>query len=314
MPILTPSMSALSVNFANCKLRNPILAASGTCGYVDELEDAFDLSKIGAVVTKSITASPREGNLPDRIIDMPWGMLNAIGLANVGVDRFLSEKLPLINKVDTTVIASIAGDSIDDYVKVAAAFDDCDSLPIVELNVSCPNTESGLVFGESASSLTELLNAVRPALVKTKMLVKLSPNVGDIVSLANAAINSGADGLTLINTVMGMAINVDTRKPRLSTGVGGYSGPAIHPIAVRMVHDVYKHVAKDAGIPIIGLGGVMNWRDAAELILAGATLVGMGTALFANPRAPIRIIRDLNKWVTSQGVSNISELVGQIKN
>jgi dihydroorotate dehydrogenase (NAD+) catalytic subunit len=211
------------------------------------------------------------------------------------------------------VIGSIAGHSIDDYVAVATAFDAAEHLPIVELNVSCPNTADGLQFGEHPRKLEELLRVVRPVLKRTKMFVKLSPNVGDVVAMARAAIDSGADGLTLINTVTAMAIDVETRRPRLSRGSGGLSGPAIHPIAVRMVHDVYRAIARDAGVPIIGLGGVMTWEDAAELILAGASAVGVGTALFVDPRAPLAIVSGLSRWVQRQGCGSIAELVGKVE-
>jgi dihydroorotate dehydrogenase (NAD+) catalytic subunit len=305
----------VSTILAGIPLRNPIIAAAGTCGYVEELASVMDVSQLGAVVTKSITREPREGNAPWRIIDLPRapGMLNAIGLANVGVERFIADKLPAVARVNTVVIGSIAGHSIDDYISVAAAFDQSGKLPAVELNVSCPNTSDGLQFGEHPRKLTELLNAVRPALKNTKMIVKLSPNVGDIVGMAAAAIEAGADGLTLINTLAAMAIDVETRSPSLSRGSGGLSGPAIHPLAVRMVHEVYRAVAKQANIPIIGLGGVMAWQDAAELILAGATAVGMGTALFVDPRLPIKVMQGLQKWVTRQGCHSISELVGVVQ-
>lgn len=305
-------MADLSVQLAGVTLRAPVIAASGTCGYIDELADAVDLSRFGAVVTKSITREPRQGNATWRILDAPHGMLNAIGLANMGLERFLAEIVPRIPAAPTTVIGSIAGGSIDDYVTVAAAFDQCGAFQLVELNVSCPNTADGLVFGENPAALGELLRAVRPALSRTRMLVKLSPNVGDIVALARAAIDAGADGLTLINTVSAMAIDVETRAPRLSNVTGGYSGPAIHPIAVRMIHAVYRGAAREAGIPIIGLGGVMTWRDAAQFILAGASAVGMGTALFVNPRLPLKVMRGLDAWVTRQGGSKLSDLVGQV--
>jgi dihydroorotate dehydrogenase (NAD+) catalytic subunit len=239
-------------------------------------------------------------------------MLNAIGLANVGLEAFLRDKLPAAAAAACPVIGSIAGDSIDSYVKVAAAFNAAAHLPLVELNVSCPNTADGLQFGEDPRRLRDLLAAVRPALHQKKMIVKLSPNVTDIVALARAAIEAGADGLTIINTVAAMSIDVLTRKPRLSRGTGGLSGPAIHPIAVRMVHEVYRAVAREANVPIIGLGGVMHWEDAAELILAGATAVGMGTALFVDPLLPGKVARGLESWVAQQGCKSISELVGQV--
>ncbi|MHC4210290.1 MAG: beta/alpha barrel domain-containing protein [Planctomycetota bacterium] len=275
----------LTVKLAGVELGNPLVAAAGTCGYVDELADVLDPAHLGAVVTKSITREPREGHPPWRLVEVPGGMLNAVGLANVGLERFLAEKLPAASAVGTVVIGSIAGNSIDDYREVAAAFDGQAHLPIVELNVSCPNTADGLVFGEDPGRLRELLGEVRPALANTKLLVKLSPNVGDIKAMAEAAIDGG----------------------------GGLSGPAIHPIAGRMVHDVYRSVAKRAGVPLVGLGGVMTWQDAAELILAGATAVGMGTALYVDPRSPKKVLKGLARWVQRQGCAAVSELVGQVR-
>ncbi len=307
-------MVDMSVNLAGVALRNPVMAAAGTCGYVAELADVLDPARLGAIVTKSITREPREGHPPWRVVEVERGMLNAVGLANVGLDRFLAEKLPGAATVDTVIIASIAGNCIDDYVQVAAAFDKSEHLPAVELNVSCPNTDDGLQFAEHPESLRSLLKEVLPVLSQTKMIVKLSPNVGDIVTMAQAAIDGGADALTLINTVSAMAIDVRTRKPRLSHGAGGLSGPAIHPIAVRMVHEVYHAVSREAGVPLIGLGGVMTWQDAAELILAGAGAVGMGTALFVDPQSPIAVVKGLTKWVQQQGCSSVTELVGQVAN
>jgi dihydroorotate dehydrogenase (NAD+) catalytic subunit len=311
----TTRMAEMTVNLAGLELRNPIVAAAGTCGYVEELADVLDVSTIGAVVTKSITREPREGNAPWRLIDLPGaaGMLNAIGLANVGMDAFVRDKLPAVSNINTVVIASIAGDSIDAYAAVAEAIDRSGRLRAVELNVSCPNTADGLQFGEHPGKLAELLAAVRPVLARSKMIVKLSPNVGDITAMAKAAIENGADALTLINTVSAMAIDVETRQPRLSRGGGGMSGPAIPPIAVRMVSEVYRNVAKAAKVPIIGLGGVMNWKDAAELILAGASAVGVGTAIFVDPAVPAKVARDLQAWVTRQRCDSITELVGQVK-
>lgn len=306
-------MPDLSVDLAGVRLRNPVIAAAGTCGYVDELADCISPSSLGAIVTKSITRLPREGNAPWRMIDLPAGMLNAIGLANVGVDRFIAEKLPAAQRLDTVLIGSIAGNSVEDYAAIATAFEAQPHLPIVELNVSCPNTQDGLMFGEDPASLLGLLSEVRPALRTTKLLVKLSPNVSDIVAMATAAIEGGADGLSLINTITAMAIDVRSRRPRLSNVTGGLSGPAVHPIAVRMVHEVYRGVARDAKIPIVGLGGVLHWEDAAELILAGASAVALGTALFVDPRRPRRIVDGLSRWVEEQGCRSISELVGGVR-
>ncbi|MFO0875606.1 MAG: hypothetical protein U0575_16800 [Phycisphaerales bacterium] len=234
----------LSTSLAGVALRNPVIAAAGTCGYVDELADALDPGELGAIISKSITRLPREGNAPWRMVDVPAGMLNAIGLANVGLERFIAEKLSAADRLDTILIGSIAGNSVDDYVAIAAAFDRQPRLAMVELNVSCPNTADGLMFGEDPAALLGLLTEVRPVLGRAKMLVKLSPNVGDIVAMADAAIEGGADGLSLINTITAMAIDVHSRKPRLSNVRGGLSGPAVHPIAVRMVHDVYRGGAR----------------------------------------------------------------------
>ncbi len=306
-------MPDCSTTLAGVRLRNPVIAAAGTAGYAAELADVLDPAELGAIVTKSITPEPRKGNPPWRIVDAARGMLNAIGLANVGLDRFLSEKLPEVARTDTVVIGSIAGACVDDYVAVAEAFDAAKELPLVELNVSCPNTEDGLLFGEDPGALAVLLRAVRPVLRRTPMIVKLSPTVSDIVAVARTAIDAGADVLTLINTFPAMAIDVETRQPRLSRGTGGLSGPAVHPIAVRMVQEVYESVARDAKVPIIGVGGVMDWKDAAEFILAGASAVGMGTALFVDPRSPIRVAKGLRAWARRQGSTSIGDLVGRVE-
>lgn len=305
--------SILETNLAGLTLRNPLVLAAGTCGYVDEMSDVLDLKRIGAVVTKSITHQPRRGNPPERIVGLPTGMLNAIGLANVGLDAFIRTKVPHHKPGSTRLIGSIAGHSIDDYIAVAAAFDQQNAIDAVELNVSCPNTSDGLVFGDDPRALTDLLNAVRPALQSKPLIVKLSPNAGSIVTMAATAIDAGADALTLVNTIPGMAIDVATRKPRISRGIGGYSGPGLHPIAVRMVHEVYRQVAREANVPIIGLGGVMGWNDAAEFILAGATAVGMGTALYADPRRAIHVVEGLEQWVKSQRCASVHELIGALE-
>jgi dihydroorotate dehydrogenase (NAD+) catalytic subunit len=239
-------------------------------------------------------------------------MMNAIGLANVGLGKFLAEKLPSAAGVPCPIFGSVAGHSVDDYVRVAAAFDANTAFPIIELNVSCPNTATGLQFGDDPSALKALLAEVRPVVKRAKLFVKVSPNA-DVVKLSGAAVEAGADGLTLVNTVTAMSIDVHTRRPRLSRGRGGLSGPAIHPIAVRMVHDVYRAVAKPAGVPIIGLGGVLRWEDAAEFILVGASAVGVGTALFVDPRTPVALAKGLAQWVRAQGATSITELVGAME-
>ncbi|MCE2882267.1 MAG: dihydroorotate dehydrogenase [Planctomycetaceae bacterium] len=303
-------MADLSVSLAGLRLRNPVVLAAGTCGYVREAADAFDLGRIGAVTTKSITAEPRDGNAPWRIIDSPAGMLNAIGLANVGIERFVAEKLPTAAGLPCALIGSVAGHSVDEYLKVAEAFDARGEIGAIELNVSCPNTADGLQFGEHPDALRALLGEIRPRVRRKPLIVKLSPNVGDVVAMAAAAIAGGAQALVVANTFSAMAIDVETRAFRLSRGRGGLSGPGIHPIVVRMVHDVWRGPAREAGVPIIGLGGVTNWRDAAEFILAGATAVGMGTALFIDPRSPVRVVDGLAKWVERQGCRTVTELVG----
>lgn len=319
-----PTMVDLSVNLAGLKLPTPLIAAAGTCGYIAELPSVVPIDSLGGITTKSITREERIGNAPWRIVGLPGsiGMLNAIGLANVGLERFITEKVPaaeatLRSAVSGTVggwpgvvIGSIAGGSIDDYVTVAEAFDRVSLLAAIEINVSCPNTADGLEFGAVPGRLAALLREVRAVTSRAKLFVKLSPNVGDVVPLARVAVDAGVDGLTLINTVSAMAIDVETREPLISRITGGMSGPAIHPIAVRMVHQVYTQVTKSTGTPIIGLGGVLRWQDAAEFVLAGATAVGVGTGLFVDPAISHRILKGLTKWCERQGVKSLNELRG----
>lgn len=306
-------MNPLSTELVGVPLANPVVLAAGTCGYGPELADFTDPARIGAVVTKSITRESREGNEPWRILDMPGGMMNAIGLANVGLERFLDEQVPAIEALGTVVIGSIAGHSIGDYEAVAAAMDRLACLPIVELNVSCPNTADGRQFGHDPAALRPLLEAVRPALAKTKMLVKLAPDAPSPVAMAEAAIGAGADGLVVSNTWPAMTIDVERRRSRLSTLAGGLSGPAVHPLAVRLVHEIHRRVAGPAKVPIVGLGGVIDWQGAAEFVLAGATAVGMGTAIFIDPRIPGRVAEGLGRWVRRQGASNVADLVGRLE-
>lgn len=305
----------LATSLGPIGLRTPILTAAGTAGTLDELADCIDLARLGGIVTKSITREPRDGNQTWRILPERAGMLNAIGLANPGIERFLADHAPRIARMDTTVIGSIAGNAIEDYAEVARGFATIDAMKAVELNVSCPNVHGGTEFGVDPVALADLIVACREQLDGKPMLVKLSPiAVGQpgIVDMAIAAIEAGAGGLCLANTVPAMAIDVRTRRPKLANVTGGLSGPAVHPIAVRLVHMVYRGVAKDAGVPIVGIGGVMTWRDAAEFILAGASAVEVGTALFVDPRAPKRITKGLAKWARSQGAASITDLVGAL--
>jgi dihydroorotate dehydrogenase (NAD+) catalytic subunit len=292
-------------------LATPLVAAAGTCGVLDELAEVSDVRWLGALTTKSITVEPREGNAPWRVMETRGGMLNAIGLANPGLDAFVREHAPRATALPCAVIGSAAGHSIDEYVRVAAGMQAA-GLVAVELNVSCPNTADGRHYGSDASLLGELVRAVRAAVTVKPLLVKLPPD-GDAVRLADAAVQAGADALTLCNTFPAMQIDPDTRAPTLSRGSGGLSGAGIHPIVVRIVHQVHRDVARAAGVPIVGLGGVLDWRDAAELVLAGASAVGLGTALMVDPRAPRRIARDLSGWVQRQGVRSIAELVGAVR-
>ncbi|MSR29715.1 MAG: dihydroorotate dehydrogenase [Phycisphaerales bacterium] len=303
----------LATTLAGVELRNGVIAAAGTCGYVDELADAIDLSLIGAVTTKTITREPREGNAPWRMVPTPVGMLNAIGLANMGLDAFLEREVPRIRACPTTVIASVGGHSIDDYVAVAHALDETREFRALELNVSCPNTSTGRTFSSDPAALAEVLRHVRAVVEHATLFVKLPPDMADPCAMAAAAIESGAQVLVLCNTLPGMAIDVTTRAPRLSRGTGGMSGPGIHPLVVRVVHEVYSAVARSARVPIVGVGGVSTWTDAAELILAGASAIGMGTAIFADPRSALRVVRGLDRWVCAQQCTSIGELVGQVR-
>lgn len=319
--------TVLETDLAGLRLRNPVILAAGTCGYLDEMSDVLDLSQVGAVVTKSITARPREGNATWRILETRAGMLNAIGLANVGVERFEEEFLPKVAAVPTTVIGSVAGFSIDDYLAVAATFDECEAIGAVEINVSCPNVHGGTEFGAHPDSLRELVKALRPVLTRARMFVKLSPIATGAIPIAEycrAAIDAGAqpggpnqrpgaDGLCLTNTMPAMGIDVESRTPRLANVTGGLSGPAVHAVVVKLIYDAYRHVCKTTQTPIIGIGGVLGWEDAAEFILAGASAVAMGTGLFADPRSPLKVARGLEKWAARQGAANIGALTGALR-
>jgi dihydroorotate dehydrogenase (NAD+) catalytic subunit len=298
----------LSIDFAGIKLKNPVLTASGTFGYGEEYADFVDLNKLGGVIVKGISLRPITGNPPPRIWETPSGMLNAIGLENPGVDVFLTEKLPYLRKFDTAVIVNIFGYSFEDYVAVAERLDNVPGVSGLEVNISCPNVkEGGIVFGTDLKAAFGLLSAVRKA-TKLPVIAKLSPNVTDITDFARAARDAGCDGLSLINTLLGMSIDVQCRKPRLANWTGGLSGPAIRPVAVRMVWQAAKAVP----LPIIGMGGIVTAEDALEFILAGASAVAVGTANFINPRAAVDVIEGIETFMAEQGVNVIGDLVGKV--
>ncbi|MFA5072556.1 MAG: dihydroorotate dehydrogenase [Nitrospirota bacterium] len=298
----------LSVSIAGIHLKNPILTASGTFGYGKEYAEFVDLNKLGGIIVKGISLKPIHGNPPPRIWETPAGMLNAIGLENPGVDIFINEKLPYLRQFDTAVIVNVFGYSLEDYVGVVERLDDVPGISGLEVNISCPNVKAGgMVFGTNCASAFDLLSAVRKA-TKLPLIAKLSPNVTDIVEFAKAAQDSGCDGLSLINTLLGMAIDVRCMKPRLANCTGGLSGPAIKPVGVRMVWQVAKSVT----LPIIGMGGIVTGEDALEYMLAGASAVAIGTANFINPRATLDILNGMESLLMDQGISDVKEIVGKV--
>jgi dihydroorotate dehydrogenase (NAD+) catalytic subunit len=303
----------LSTTLFTLHLPNPTLTCSGTCGYAFEYADFMDLSRLGAFVTKSITREERPGNEPARIVETRAGMLNAIGLANVGLDRFLAEKVPLLRKMPCPVIVNVAGHSFDDYTETCAAMDNLDCIAAVELNVSCPNVKDGLTFGTHPGRLKELTAMVKRVLPHKPLIVKLSPNVEDITQTARATIEGGADILSLVNTFTAMAIDIYKRRPRLANVTGGLSGPAIKPIALHLISRVYRSVAKAAKVPIIGMGGVQTWQDAVEFLLAGSSAVAIGTALFVDPATPNKICEGLAQYMRKTKTPRVSDLVGALE-
>jgi dihydroorotate dehydrogenase (NAD+) catalytic subunit len=298
----------LSVAIGTVRLRNPVLTASGTFGYGLEFLPFLRLEQLGGIVTKGLSPRPRKGNPPERIVETPAGMLNAIGLQNVGVDAFLVDKLPALREHDTAVVANVFGETEAEYVEVCEKLDAATGVAAIELNVSCPNTEAGgMLFGNDAASLARITRACRSR-TRLPLWVKLSPNVTDIRELAKAAEAQGADAVTLVNTFVGMAIDVEKRRPVLANVSGGLSGPSIRPLAVWMTWQVARAVS----IPVVGMGGIMTARDALEFVLAGATAVQVGTANFVNPRASIDVVAGLAQWLTDHRVASIRELVGAL--
>ena len=302
-------MADLSVNIGALALKNPVMTASGTFGFGEEFADFIDLSRLGGFVVKGTTLHPREGNPYPRMAETPMGMLNAVGLQNKGVDHFMEIIYPRIRNIDSEIVVNVSGSTIDDYVATAEKIAMLDRIHAIELNISCPNVkEGGMAFGTSCASAAKVVRAVRKAYPKT-LIVKLSPNVTDIAEIARAVENEGADCVSLINTLLGMAIDAEKRAPKLSTVTGGLSGACVKPIALRMVWQVYQAVK----IPIIGLGGIMNAIDAVEFLLAGATAIQIGTANFIDPQVTIRVIEGLEDYLDRHGYKSVKELIGDLR-
>ena len=299
----------LSVNIGKLRFKNPVLTASGTFGYGEEFADFLDLERLGGFIVKGTTLNPRDGNPYPRMAETPAGMLNAVGLQNKGVDYFIGQICPKIKDLDTNVLVNLSGSSIEDYVAAAERLAALEQIPAIELNISCPNVKAGgMAFGTSCEAAGRVVAAVRKAYPKT-LIVKLSPNVTDIASIAKAVEAEGADAVSLINTLLGMAVNAETQRPVLSTVTGGLSGACVKPIALRMVWQVY-HAVK---VPVIGLGGIMNATDAIEFFLAGATAIQVGTANFINPCVTMEIVDGIAAYLERKNIGSVRELVGQLK-
>ena len=301
-------MADLKVNIAGVEFNNPIIAASGTFGFGREYSEFYPLSVMGGISCKGITLKERLGNPAPRIAETPSGILNAVGLQNPGVEHFINEDLGWMKQQGTVVIANIAGNTYEEYCSMAEKLSDTD-VDMIELNISCPNVKSGGVqFGTSCESVGAITKAVRKY-CKKPLIIKLSPNVTDIVSIAKAAEAEGADALSLINTLTGMRIDINTRRPIIKNNTGGLSGPAVFPVAVRMVYQTVQAVK----IPVIGMGGISSWKDAVEMMIAGASALQIGTVLFKDPYAPIKITEGMNKFLDENGIASVTELTNTIK-
>ena len=302
-------MADLNVNIGELQLKNPVMTASGTFGYGEEFADFIDIARIGGIIVKGTTLHKREGNPYPRMAETPSGMLNAVGLQNKGVHYFVDTIYPRIKDVKTNMIVNVSGSAIEDYVETASIINELVNIPAIELNISCPNVkQGGMAFGVTAKGAEEVVKAVRKVYDKT-LIVKLSPNVTDITEIAKAAENAGADSVSLRNTLLGMAIDAEKRRPLLSTVTGGMSGAAVKPIALRMVWQVSKAV----NIPVIGLGGIMNWRDAVEFMLAGATAVQIGTANFIDPAITIKVAEGINDYLDRHGFTSVKQIIGALE-
>ncbi|WP_372751057.1 dihydroorotate dehydrogenase [Labilibaculum sp.] len=302
-------MVNLEVKLKDLILKNPVMTASGTFGYGEEFEDFIDINQLGGILVKGTTRHHREGNAYPRMAETPSGMLNAVGLQNKGVEYFCDQIYPRINHYDTNILVNVSGSTISDYVETAAMINELDKIPAIELNISCPNVkEGGMAFGTSSLSAASVVSEVRKV-YKKHLMVKLSPNVTDISEIAKAVEAEGADSVSLINTLLGMAIDSESRKPLLSTITGGLSGPCLKPVALRMVWQVFNAV----NIPIVGLGGIMNAKDAIEFILAGASAFQVGTANFIDPQVTVKIVEGIRDYMVRHQVENITDLIGALK-
>ncbi len=297
------------VNIGGIEIKNPVLTASGTFGYGSEFHELIDLNMLGAIVVKGISLLPSKGNPPSRIVETSCGMLNAIGLENIGINEFVNKKLPFLTSINTPVIVNIYGKNIDEYIALAEIINDFDGISGIEVNISCPNVKKGgIAFGVDVQSAFEVVKAVR---VKTSklLIVKLSPNVTDIAKIAVSVEKAGADSISLINTITGMAIDINTKRPKLANITGGLSGPAIKPVALKMVWEV----ANSVNIPVIGIGGIVIPADAIEFLIAGASAIQVGTANFINPNASIDIINGIESYLIQNNIDDVSNLIGSIK-
>ncbi|RXQ88455.1 dihydroorotate dehydrogenase [Ancylomarina salipaludis] len=301
-------MVNLEVKLKDLVLKNPVMTASGTFGFGEEFADFIDLSDLGGIIVKGTTRHHREGNPYPRMAETPSGMLNAVGLQNKGVENFCQDIYPRIKDYQTNVMVNVSGSMVQDYVETAAMINDLEHIPGIELNISCPNVkEGGMAFGTSCASAEEVVREVRKV-YKKHLMVKLSPNVTDITAIAKAVEGQGADSVSLINTLLGMAIDAETRRPLLSTVTGGLSGPCVKPVALRMVWQV----AQAVNIPVVGLGGIMNAKDAIEFILAGATAIQIGTANFIDPQVSVKVVEGIKNYMIRHQVSDINDLIGAI--
>lgn len=299
----------LTTNIGGLQLKNPVMTASGTFGYGTEYADFMDLARLGGIFVKGTTLEPRQGNAYPRMAETPSGMLNAVGLQNKGADYFVEHIYPEIKDCNTHIIVNVSGSTIEDYVRCTEKLAHLDKIPAIELNISCPNVkEGGMAFGTSCASAAQVTKAVRAVYDKT-LIVKLSPNVTDITEIARAVVAEGADAVSLVNTFLGMAIDAETRRPKLSTVTGGLSGPCIKPIALRMVWQVYNAV----DVPIIGIGGICNWQDAVEFMLAGASAVQVGTYNFIDPAVSVKIVDEITEYLDRHNLSSVRDLIGQLR-